>query len=83
MIMKAASKTIAVLGALGGQGGSVVNSFLEDGSFKVRGVTRSVDSPASQALVSHGVEMVSGNAKEPTTLSQAFTGADVAFVVVN
>jgi len=83
MIMKAASKTIAVLGALGGQGGSVVNSFFEDGSFKVRGVTRSVDSPASQALVGRGVEMVSGNVKEPATLSQAFAGADVAFIVVN
>ena len=42
-------QTIAVLGALGGQGGSVVDTFLEDKSFNVRGVTRSVDSPAPKA----------------------------------
>ena len=76
-------KTIAVLGALGGQGGSVVNTFLQDGSFKIRGVTRSVDSPAALALQGKGVEMVSGNVKEPSSLSQAFDGADAAFVVVN
>ncbi|CAB9500013.1 NmrA-like family domain-containing protein 1 [Seminavis robusta] len=81
MILNA--KTIAVLGALGGQGGSVVNTFLEDGSFKVRGVTRSVNSPASKELQGRGVEMVPGNVKEPASLSQAFTGADIAFVVVN
>ena len=79
-------KTIAVLGALGGQGGSVVNTFLqhqEEGEFKVRGVTRNVDSAAAQVLKKRGVEMVAGDVKDPTTLAQAFTGADTAFVVVN
>lgn len=76
-------KTIAVLGALGGQGGSVVNTFLDDGSFHVRGVSRNVGSPAAQALQGKGVEMVEGNVKEPTSLAKAFTGVDTAFVVVN
>ena len=76
-------KTIAVLGALGGQGGSVVDTFVKDGSFNVRGVTRSVDSPAAQALKERGVDMVAGNVKEPASLSKAFAGADTAFVVVN
>ena len=77
------TKTITVLGALGAQGSSVVNSFLADGSFKVRGVTRSVDTPASKDLQKQGVEMISGDVKKPSSLSEAFTGADTAFVVVN
>lgn len=77
------NKTIAVLGALGAQGGSVVNAFLADKSFQVRGVTSNVDSPAAQALRERGVDMVAGNVKQPETLAQAFTGADTAFIVVN
>lgn len=77
------AKTIAVLGALGGQGGSVINTFLKDGSFHIRGVSRSANSPAAQALQDKGVEMVTGNVKEPSSLATAFDGADTAFVVVN
>ena len=77
------TKTITVLGALGAQGRSVVNTFLADGSFRVRGVTRSVDSPASQDLAKQGVTMVAGDVKDPASLFSAFTGADIAFVVVN
>ena len=82
--MSVNSKTIAVLGALGGQGGSVVNTFLSlSSSFKVRGVSRNVDSPAAKALKQRGVEMVAGDVKNPSSLSKAFEGADIAFVVVN
>lgn len=77
------TKTIAVLGALGGQGGSVVDTFLKDGSFRVRGVSRSVDSPTAHDLQKRGVDMVAGNVREPSSLAKAFHGADVAFVVVN
>jgi uncharacterized protein YbjT (DUF2867 family) len=76
-------KTITVLGALGGQGGSVVDTFLRDGSFHVRGVSRSIDSSAALELKNRGVNMISGNVKEPSSLFQAFDGADIAFVVVN
>ena len=81
MIMN--TKTITVLGALGAQGRSVVNTFLADGSFHVRGVTRSVDSPASKDLAEQGVNMMAGDVKDPASLSHALTGADIAFVVVN
>ncbi|KAL3909526.1 MAG: hypothetical protein SGILL_008053 [Bacillariaceae sp.] len=76
-------KTIAVLGALGGQGSSVVNTFLEDGSFSVRAVTRSVDSDPAKALKARGAEITFGNTKEPKTLTAAFDGADIAFISVN
>ena len=81
--MVVAPKTIAVLGALGGQGGSVVNTFLNQRSFHVRGITSNVGSPAAKALQERGVEMVEGNVKEPSSLAKAFTGAHTAFVVVN
>lgn len=74
---------ITILGALGGQGGSVVDSFLADDTFHVRGVTSQVDSDASKALQARGVEMVYGNVKEPETLATAFQGSNLAFVVVN
>lgn len=79
---------VTVLGALGAQGGSVVNSLLEEeeggaATFQIRAVTRSVDSGAARALQEKGVEIVGGDVKRPATLSQAFAGADAAFVVVN
>jgi len=76
-------KTIAVLGSTGGQGGSVVDTFLNEGSFHVRGVTSNVESDAAKKLTTRGVEMVAGNVKEPSSLSRAFEGADIAFIVVN
>lgn len=77
------TSTIAVLGSLGGQGGSVVDSLLKDGSFNIRGVTSNVNSEKAKAMEKRGVTMVSGNVKEPNSLRQAFDGADTAFVVVN
>lgn len=76
-------KTVTILGALGNQGKSVVQSFLDDGTFKIRAVTRSVDSEAAKSLQTKGVEVVSGNTKDPESLTEAFEGADVAFVVIN
>lgn len=81
--MSSSQKTVAVLGALGAQGGSVVDSLLEDGSFNVRAVTRSVDSEAAKALKNQGAEVVAGDTKTPATLKAAFEGADAAFIVVN
>ena len=76
-------KTITVLGALGAQGGSVVQSLLKDGTFHIRAVTRSVDSDAAKALQDQGVEVMVGDTKQPETLLSAFERADAAFVVVN
>lgn len=81
--MSSSKRTIAVLGALGAQGGSVVSSLIEDGSFNIRAVTRSVDSDAAKALKEKGVEIVAGDTKKPDSLMTAFEGADSAFIVVN
>ena len=41
-------KIIAVTGATGAQGGSVVRFLLKDGKYHVRGITRKADSPSAQ-----------------------------------
>lgn len=61
--MSTMSKIITIFGATGNQGGSVIRSILNDPAlskeFKVRGVTRDVNKPASMKLSEQGVEMVS------------------------
>lgn len=41
---------IVILGATGQQGSSVVDAFLQNGNWKVRGVTRNVESEAAKKL---------------------------------
>ena len=55
-------KILVVFGATGGQGGSVVQSFLSDRitafQFTVKAVTRDPSKPSAQALVAKGAETV-------------------------
>lgn len=61
--MSAAKKLLVVFGATGNQGGSVIKSILADpkaaSQFSLRGITRDVSKPSSQALAKQGVEVVS------------------------
>lgn len=56
------SKIITVFGATGNQGGSVVESLLNDRKilqeYKIRGITRDTSKPAAQELAKKGVELV-------------------------
>lgn len=60
--MSSTKKIIAVIGATGGQGGSVVKAILGDakmnGSWAVRGVTRDASKESSKQLVTQGAEVV-------------------------
>jgi uncharacterized protein YbjT (DUF2867 family) len=71
------SKLIVVTGATGQQGGSVVDFLLKEpaGSFKIRGVTRNIESPASVALATRGVEMVQADLSSLEETKTAFAGA--------
>lgn len=55
-------KILVVFGATGKQGGSVINSILEDPrtarEFKIRGITRDPSKPNAKALTNRGVECV-------------------------
>jgi len=50
-------KIISVFGSTGLQGGAVVNALLKDGTFKVRALTRKVDSDNSKKLKERGADV--------------------------
>lgn len=49
---------ITVVGALGKQGSSVVRTLLDSGRYRVRGITRRIDSSEAISLAEQGVELV-------------------------
>jgi NAD(P)-dependent dehydrogenase (short-subunit alcohol dehydrogenase family) len=63
---------VVVIGATGGQGGSVVSSFLSDGKYAVRGITRNTHSEKAKALHAKGVEVVSADLNNQSSLVEAF-----------
>ncbi len=69
---------IAVIGASGAQGGSVVRALRERGTFRVRALTRNPDRYAGEAD-----EVVEADLSRPETLAAAFEGAHGAFVVTS
>ncbi|KAJ6530700.1 NAD(P)-binding protein [Mycena capillaripes] len=77
---------VAVVGATGTQGGSVVNALAKsDKPYRVRAFTRDAKKPAAQNLVKLGVEVVvvSLVVENKEEVYKAFTGADFAFLVTN
>jgi nucleoside-diphosphate-sugar epimerase len=74
-------KLIVVLGATGNQGSSVVNAFLKDAAWRVRGLTRNPSSAKAKALSARGVEVVQADMDDISSLSVAFRNSDAIFVV--
>ena len=72
------TKTIAVVGATGAQGGGVVRALQERGVFKVRALTRNPDTAKGLADEVGFVDLT-----EPGTLGEAFDGVYGAFVNTN
>lgn len=79
------SKLLVVFGATGQQGGSVVEHVLSDPElssiYHVRAVTRDPTKPAAIALQTKGVEVVKGDAEDPSSLLPALKGAHTVFAV--
>jgi len=75
------SRIITVFGATGRQGGSVVNSLLEDGTFTPRAVARDPSSEAALKLKSRGVEVVQADlaSEDTTALDKALAGSEGVF----
>lgn len=76
-------KVIAVVGATGAQGGGLVRAILNDrnGPFKVRALTRDVNSDKARALARLGAEMVTADVDDVESLKRAFAGAYGAYCV--
>ncbi|KAJ4133440.1 hypothetical protein NW768_005026 [Fusarium equiseti] len=79
------SNLITVYGATGSQGGSVVQSLLQNKSqsFKIRGITRNPDSEKAKGLVSQGVEVVKADGLVKEEVVEAFRGSWGVFVNTN
>lgn len=63
---------VAVMGATGAQGGSVVDALLKAGKWKVRALTRDPKSARCDALREKGVEVVKANAGNKEEIEKAF-----------
>jgi uncharacterized protein YbjT (DUF2867 family) len=74
---------ITIVGVLGKQGRSAARTLLQSGRYRVRGITRRVDSPEALSLAEQGAELVSlpldlGYKKD---FVEAFRGSDGIFMM--
>jgi len=79
------TKTIAIMGATGSQGGSVVKAFhnLDNSNFKIRAITRDPESEKAKAIESMVEEVVKADGDDEDSLVAAFEGCHGVFVVCN
>ena len=75
------TKTIAVIGATGAQGGSLTRAALADtsGEWAVRAITRKTDGDVARELAAAGAEVVRADLDDVESLKEAFDGAYGAF----
>jgi len=83
--MAQAKKILAVVGATGAQGGSLVRAILADpgAGFAARAITRNARAEKARALASLGAEVVEADLDDVASLERAFRGAYGAFCVTN
>lgn len=78
-------KILAVFGATGQQGGSVVDFLLNDvelsSQYTLRAITRDASSQSALQLKQKNVEVVQADATKPSTLNDALTGAHTVFAM--
>ncbi len=79
------SRTIAVVGATGAQGGGLARAILADPAraFTARALTRNPGSDNAKALEAAGAEVVAADLDDPATLERAFAGAWGVFALTN
>lgn len=72
------SRTVAVAGATGNQGGAVARALLQDGN-RVLALTRRPQSAAADALRRDGAEVVAAYLDDRATLTSVFRRSDAVF----
>lgn len=78
------SKLVVVVGATGGQGGSVVRALLDQKEkYRLRGMTRNPEGESAQKLSRQGVDMVKADLNDVASLERAFNGAQIIFAVTD
>lgn len=76
-------KIISVIGATGVQGGSVVDALLKDSIYSVRAITRNTNSEAAKALTARGVEVVTADVNDLSSLTRAFEGSYAIYALTD
>ncbi|KAI8649454.1 NmrA domain-containing protein [Fusarium sp. Ph1] len=78
-------KILVVFGATGNQGSSVIRLVLQDSelskTYTIRAVTRDPSSSRARDLASQGIEVVSGDPSDKTSLDGVFRGAHTVFAM--
>ncbi|CAG8515120.1 9929_t:CDS:2 [Dentiscutata erythropus] len=74
---------VMVSGATGAQGGSVANSLLATGKYRVRALTRNPESDKAKALVAKGAEVFKADLSIKEDVKNALNGSDIAYIVTN
>lgn len=77
------SKLMVVTGATGMQGSGVIDALATNPDWRIRGLTRNINSEKAKALVHRGIEMVAASFDDEDSLENAFIGANAIFAVTD
>ncbi|KAK5652095.1 hypothetical protein OQA88_10873 [Cercophora sp. LCS_1] len=79
------AKLLAVFGATGHQGSSIINFVLNNPSlsqqYKIRAITRDGTSPKATRLTQQGVEVIQADMNDPTSLTASLSGVHTVFIM--
>jgi uncharacterized protein YbjT (DUF2867 family) len=79
------SRVLAVFGATGHQGSSVINNVLNDPElsqqYSLRAITRDVNSTKAKQLQDKGVQVVAGDVTDRSSIESALAGAHTIFAM--
>ena len=76
-------KLLVVVGATGNQGSSVIKSFISEPGWHIRGLTRDQNSQKATKLKENGVEPVTADVNDPTSLLPAFSTATAIYAITD
>jgi uncharacterized protein YbjT (DUF2867 family) len=74
-------KTILITGATGKQGGATLRHLARHGGFKLRALTRKVDSDGARAVAKLGAEVVAGDLDDVPSIERALAGIWGVFAI--
>ena len=79
------TKTIAVVGATGAQGGGLVRAILDqpEAGFAARALTRDPESDTARGLAERGAQVLFADLDDEASLHTAFEGAYGAYFLTN
>ncbi|UKZ74586.1 hypothetical protein TrVFT333_002256 [Trichoderma virens FT-333] len=77
------AEIVAIVGATGTQGGSIISALQKNPAYKLRALTRNLDSEKGKALLAQGIEVVAADLNDEPSLEKAFSGVSIIFAVTD